>query len=661
MLKRIAPLLVLLATFPPCVPAVYAVINAGLQPRDLVESRYTHVFAMEVDDADPSAGKLTAHITELFKGTSAVDTPLTLEFVGPVREAVGDACFKTGRLIAAFVGRRRRPNELMIYADGFYLGAVTDKNTWTLDRSSEHTVGVDGQAIGTLAGTWNGATDQLIRLLQDIAADRDHFPRKAYARFKPDVLLDSLEQRITGLGLYDIEGDGDEDIIACSPGGDRIYLQTTPMRFADVTERMGIDGGSVSCSIADFNADFLNDFLAGGVLYHGTFSDGQFRFRRTALLPSDLGDLKCAAFVELNGDGLPDIVASVAGGGLRAFRNRQGTAFEEVTGAMGLDQPMCGGGQTGYFAAGDWNGDRRSDLFYATGGGYLLVQDAQGVFRPVPHDIAFKFTVGVEEQPGRTGAGVFVPLLSPEWNDLVVPLFDGWLTIANRQGEPVDITPWGNEISEGSNDHLATVASDLNLDGHVDLYTISSALNGHNRFIINRGYGSFMLASTHRHYEHMFAGRAHERGGTAVAVGDIDDDGAPDLLLGNRRGELSIILNDTLATREPIPHPPREIAVLEQTRLLSVRVLGSKGVVNARIEVFDGKEGLVARRDLGRNIGNGNCSPNRVTLAVRQPGEYELVVVYSDGLKRAQQVDLQAQRRLAVNVDRGEEDSSDVW
>lgn len=659
--KRIASLVFLLFGLHLGAAALYAVINAGLQPYDLVQYRYTHVFALIVDRVDPATAKVTAHVTESFKGTTAIGTSVTLQFVGPVQGAAGDACFRPGRPIAAFVGRSRQAKQLMIYADGFYLGQMTDPDSWTLDRSSEQTVGMDGQTIGTLAGTWNGATDQLIRLLQDIAAGRDHFPRKAYARFKPDVLLDSLGQPITGLALYDIEGDGDEDIIVCSARGDRVYLQTSPMQFAEAAKRLGLDSASVSCSLADFNGDMLIDLLAGGTLYQGVFADNRLQFRRTSLLPSDLGGLKCAAFVELNGDGLPDIVASIAGKGLRAFLNRVGTAFEDVTVAMGLDRTACGAGQTGFFAAGDWNGDRRSDLFYAAGPGYLLVQNQQGVFEPVAHDLAFKFTVGPQDEPGRTGAGVFLPLLSPERMDLVVPIEDGWLTIANREGRPVDITPWGNEISEGSNDHLATVAEDLNLDGHIDFFTISQAANGHNRFIINRGYGSFMLATVHKHYEHMFAGPAHEQGGTAVAVGDINDDGAPDIVLGNGRGDITIIPNDTLAARAPIPHAPREIAVLEQTRLLSVRVLGSKGVVNARIQLFDDNKRLVARRDLGANIGSGCCGPNRVALAIRQPGSYQLVVTYADGLERSQRVDLQAQPRLTVDVNRGKEDSTDVW
>jgi hypothetical protein len=618
------------------------------------------VFALTIDRVDPARATVTAHVTESFKGAFNPETAITLQFEGPLKEAVGDACFTSGHPMAAFVGRQRKSKELMIYADGFYLGQMSDEKTWIIDRSSEQTVGIDGQSIGTLAGTWNGATDQLIHLLQDIAAGRDHFPRKAYGRFKSDIQLDRLEQPISGLGLYDIEGDGDEDLVICSPGGDRIYLQTTAMTFVNATEKLGLNSRGPSCCLADFNGDFLTDLLAGDVLYQGRFADNRFQFQPTTLLPA-LTELKTATFVELNGDGYPDILVSVTGQGLRAFLNQAGKGFTDATSAMGLDQANCGAGGTGFVTTGDWNGDRRSDLFYAAGPGYLLVQSETGVFKPVAHQIAFKFTTGPQDQPGLTGAGVFLPLLSAQQMDLLVPLEDGWLTIANRQGRPVDITPWGNEISEGSNDQRATVAADLNLDGHMDFYTISAATNGHNRFIVNRGYGSFMLGSVHKHYEHMFDGPAHEQGGLALATGDIDGDGAPDLVIGNGDGLITVILNDTLTVRQPIPHAPREIAILQETRLLSVRVLGSKGVVNAKVEVKDKTGRLVARQDLTRNTSGGSCGPNRVHLAIRQPDVYQLDVTYGDGLVRSQSVDLRKQAHLSINVDRGAEDSSDVW
>lgn len=136
---------------------------------------------------------------------------------------------------------------------------------------------------------------------------------------------------------------------------------------------------------------------------------------------------------------------------------------------------------------------------------------------------------------------------------------------------------------------------------------------------------------------------------------------SPDLVIGNQHGYITLILNDTLEVRKPIDYPPREIKVLQETRLLSVRVLGSKGVVNAKIQVKDENGKIVAQRDLTRNTSGGSCGPNRMCHAIRNSGVYSLEVAYSDGLDRNQSVDLKTNQYLNVNIDRGKEDSSNVW
>lgn len=649
-------------------PSVQAVINVGLQPHDLYKTRYSQVYILEISGIDKTAGKLTTTIVRVLKGKLPEGSAVTLELKGPMKTVMADAIdqgdFVIGEKAVAFAGRRRRPKDLMVYAGSFYLGAMTASDHWTLDKSGSTMKGVDGKEIGTLAGTWNGLTDQFVKLVEDIAAGTDHFPSKAYARFQKDVVLDKLDGPVSGIAVYDIEGDGDEDIVACSPAGDRIFLQGDNQQFANANEALGLNTKSPSCSLADVDADGLNDLLTGAVLHLGRFENNRFRFEQVNWLPTNLStQLKSASFVELDGDGYPDIVASVVNGGLRAFRNpgKNSGPFLEVTEAMGLSGVPCGAGLDGFFAPGDWNGDRRTDLFYAAGKGFLLVQDTAGRFQPVKHDIGFRFASGAEGLPGRTGAGVFMPVLNTDRMDLVVPLTDGWIVVANEEAGPRDITAWGNEISEGSNDHLATIADDWNLDGHVDIFTVSQATNGHNRYIVNRGYGSFMLSTVHKAYEHMFKGPAIESGGLAVSSGDLNADGAPDIVIGGGTGHVTMIMNDTLAARAPIPHAPREIAVLEKTRLLTVRLLGPLGLVNARIRIFDTEGQLVARRDLGMNVASGCWDPTQVSFALRSAATYSIQVQYADGLERSAQADLTTQPHLTINIDRGEGPADDEF
>jgi hypothetical protein len=646
----------------------WAVINVGLQPYDLYHSRYDRVFVLQIEQIDVGASELRCSLLKTFKGAADASSELRLSFDPALSqvlaEAVEDGDIGVGDPIAVFAGRKRASREFMLYANAWYLGSATEPAVMHIDKTSQLQTGLDGEQISTLAGTWNGSTVRLVEMLEDIAAGQDHFPRKAYVRFREDVLLDRLSAPITALAMYDLEGDGDEDLVVCSQAGDRIYLQVEPLRFANATAAFGIDSASSSCAVADVNGDGLNDLLLGAVLHLGQYTDNRFYFQKTDFLPASLAhDLKTATFVEFDGDGYPDVLASVAHKGLQIFRNpaKQPGPFLDITGSLGLDTPACGAGANAYVTPGDWNKDGQLDLFLATGRGLLLAPNTNGVFEPVPHQIDFKFTSGPDDTEGLTGAGVFLPLLDPNQLELVAPLDDGWVIVANEGGQPVDITRWGNEISEGSNDHGATIAEDFNLDGHIDFFTGSRAENGHNRYIVNRGYGSFMLAPVHKHYEHVFKGPASERGGTALVSGDLNDDGAPDLVLGNAHGEVTLILNDTLVARQPIEYPPREIATLEKTRLLQVRVMGTKGVVNARLDLIDTAGRLVARRDLGLNVAGGSYGPNRVTFAVRQPDHYQLRVRYADGFESLKKIDLTGDSRVTVDVDRGEKIGAGGW
>jgi hypothetical protein len=632
----------------------FALINPGLQPADLFQ-RYVHVVSARVESVESSDQTVTLKILEHFRGDSLTKQIITVAFgtavAGDFQRAVGDE-LQVGSEVVAFVGKksRRRANDLMLYADGFYLGQRRDESNWLLDQGDSALLGIDGNTIDSLSGTWNGSTQQLIALLADVRDGRCHFPRLAYARFKQDIIIDQCDGPVHGVALFDLDGDDDLDLYACSPQGNRLYFQVELLKFARADQNIGHNHAGVSCSIADVNADGRFDLLADHSIYLNRLHNNQFALEPQPKLPLPAGAvLKTASFVELNGDGYPDVVVSLAGDGLLAYLNKA-----DGTGTFEEPRQLVAQGN-GYFAPGDWNDDGRIDLFYSVGTGVLLVQDASQQWSAIDHDFGLDFTSGPDRVAGQTGAGCFLPLFKDQRMCLVVPTESGWAVIRNTQAGPKDVTEYGNEISEGSFLHLATIPVDLNMDGAIDLYTISRAPNGHNRFIIHRGYGSFMLASVHKSGPYMFQGPANQRGGLGVSAGDVDGDGAPDLLIGNPSGVLSLILNDTLSMRIPSEFPTDDIQRLLDMRVVTVRVAGLTGVTGAKVTIEDGSGQVIAHRLVGTAVATGCAEPRTLGFVVPTAGLYTVKVRFADGHRASFDADVRSSQRVVVLAERDDE------
>ncbi|MEM6884578.1 MAG: VCBS repeat-containing protein, partial [Verrucomicrobiota bacterium] len=413
-----------------------AVINPALQP-DVYYEKYDNVLVLQLEKMDPTQSTLQCSIAETIKGAYPAGESITITFAGALSGQV-TALSESGRLkpgdqFPVFAGkpsRRKSNRQVRLYIGEFFVGEVDEKNQFTVGIEGEMETDSEGGKVNTLAGIYNGMTSEFIHMLQDMAANRDFYPRKAYVKFKEDTLVAKLDQSIEGVAMFDLNGDGMEDLVACSPGGDRIYQQVEPMKFSDVTESFGISSSSVSCSVADADCDGLADILLGTTLYQGSFKKG-FQFKATDWLQVDeKAPLKSASFIELNGDGYPDIIASFEGAGLRAYLNpgKAGGAFSDASAKLKL--PTSG---NGYITSGDWNDDNRTDLFYADGNGFLLVQSEDGSFNPQSHQIDFIFRTGVDTY-GQTGAGVFMPTYQSDKMDMVIPIEKDWLiTIGNDE------------------------------------------------------------------------------------------------------------------------------------------------------------------------------------------------------------------------------------
>ncbi len=629
---------------------VFALINPGLQPSDLY-ARYNVVLALKATGVDADKQVAQLEVTRIFKGDFA---PKKIELSmsdAELSESFG--LLGRGSEIIAYVGGNRQADKVCFYAGGgrWQIGSKDTKDPsrwlWTQD--------LDPAKDGTgMSGTFNGANGRLAEMMDDMAAGRYYFPAEPTFQFGGDLAIGHFEKPIGGVALYDIDGDGKLDIYACSAGGDRVYLQTGAMKFTDKTAALELAGiQSPSVSFADVNADGRPDLLAGAVIYLAEGDGPNRRFRATELLPKAAAEkLKFAAFVDLNNDGYPDVLVSTLGGGLHACLNpgAAGGTFKDATAALGLDQEACGTGLTGYFAPGDWNGDGRADLFYAVGNGLLLLQGADGRFKPLSHDLDFNFKTDGKAE-GLTGACCFAPLWRPDQLDLVATgqYRLHWVGMLGKT--LLDLIPYGNEIWEGTDSMGPVIAEDLNADGNVDLFAGSRVVQ-RNAIYGNRGYGSFTTPVLHK--PNLFPGPAYLRGALGLAAGDADGDGANDLLIGGADGNLVLVPNAALAGRAPKDHPTLVEQVLERTKILTVHVSGKTGVLGATVTLVDSTGKVVGLRAIGSNVATGCRGPDTVNLAVREPaGAHVLKVAFSDGTKQEWPVDLAgAARQIAIQAEK---------
>jgi hypothetical protein len=346
-----------------------------------------------------------------------------------------------------------------------------------------------------------------------------------------------------GVAVGDVNNDGRPDVLITQYGGARLFLNLGGGKFEDVTREAGLNlsGWCTSAAFFDYDRDgrldlvvvrYLNynpsvvctgtdgapDFCGPGMfsgvasaLYHnGTGADGRPRFDDVTG-PSGLGKgpgpalgVVCADF---DGDGWPDIFVANDGKPNHLWINRHDGTFEEEGARRGLAYNALGVAWAGMgVAVGDVDGDGMEDVFVthlADETGTLWLQGPRGLFRD-------------RSGPGR--------LTTPCWRG----------------------TGWG------------TVLADFDLDGALDLAVVNggarrngptwpgaealgpywSAYGARNQLFAGDGAGHFRDLS-----ESQSALCGAVNVGRGLAVGDVDGDGAPDLLLTTATGPARLLLN----------------------------------------------------------------------------------------------------------------------
>ena len=399
------------------------------------------------------------------------------------------------------------------------------------------------------------------------------------------------EQIGSGAALFDFDNDGRLDIYLIQNGGratNQLFHHEPNGTFKDVSQGSGVDvtGLGMGAAAGDVNNDGRVDILVTEYgrarlfinLGNGRFTNAfQFDNPRwaasAAFFDYDLDgwlDVVIANYLDFDpthecydAQGRPEYCAptEVPGTITKLFHNRAGKTFEDVTVASGLAQyPGPGLG----VVCADFNGDHRPDILLADDErpNRLFINHGDGTFseeaamRGIGLDAlgrpAANMGIGVGDANSDGLLDIFITHLTDEMHNM-------WLQ--GPAGLFQDRTASaGLAKSAWRGTGFGAVMADFNNDGHSDLAVVSGRIkrntttikaattNAHepfwhgylerNQLFANASNGTFLDISTQNP---AFCSVANV--GRGLACGDIDNDGALDLLVTSVSGSTRLYRN----------------------------------------------------------------------------------------------------------------------
>ncbi len=416
-----------------------------------------------------------------------------------------------------------------------------------------------------------------------------------------DHLLDSAG---TGVAWLDYDRDGHLDIFLANgwrvadrqvveKGTHRLYRNQGDGQFEDVTEKAGVGGqghwGS-GVAVADYDADGWPDILVTHfgptVLFRNT-GKGSFENVADKAGIESPGWNTGAAFLDFDGDGdldlyvasyiscsLQDVLhaertlnwkgmAQVAlgpfgllGAADHFFRSDGRGNFEDVTEQTELTDRSLGFG----FAvrAADFDNDGDLDIYVAndSDANYYYRNEGNGTFREIglwngtgldangAAQAGMGVAVGDVDLDG--GLDIFVTNFAEDSSTLYRSLGEGFFedsgTTSGVGGLTFQPLSWGTALSDLDNDgDLDIVIANGHIYPQVDEHAaVNQSYHQLNQLLENQGRGRFLDVT-----EQAGSGFAVRKSSRGLAVGDYDNDGDLDVLIGNLDEPPSLLRNDS--------------------------------------------------------------------------------------------------------------------
>jgi len=488
-----------------------------------------------------------------------------------------------------------------------------------------------------------------------------------------------LEVNGGGVGLADLDRDGDLDLVVVGGGDVAAYRADAPapsprvfLNRGDGTFEPGGDawviapavtaGFGAGLALGDFTGDGWIDLVTTGLGADRVFrNEGGRGFVELAPLPRSEGWTTSAAFLDYDHDGRLDLVVTgylvpeldearrraarwkgqpvmVGPEGLvplhdRLYRGRGDGEFEDVSVAAGFRPEVAGYGlgvitldedRDGWVDLYVSNDSTPNHLWHNRGDGTF---EERGFRLGVSHDAAGREQAGMGLAVDDDAGLVFVTNFSGESNALYARTPSG-RAFRERSARMGLAGPSLAQLGWG------TGFGDLDLDGDQDLFV----LNGHVYPAADAPGTDARYAQPNQLFERVgdeFRARPLEAGGPRVSragvLGDLDRDGDLDLVATEVNGPVRILRND--APRAPDAHwlivrprgadgSPAAIGALVELRCVHTRADGTTSEATSRRELRSAG-GFQASAPLEAHFGIAAGpvgSVLGVTVEVRWPG-----------------------------------------